>query len=205
MKFKWFFKLINFCAIILIALSLFALLTVVLTPSGQVPQVMGYSILQVLTGSMEPTIPEGSMLLIQKTEPETLQAGDIISFFSPDPMLDGALNTHRIQEVLNEGDTLAFITKGDANFLEDQQPVDARQVVGKVIFISATLGKFVRLISNPLVFCLAIVLPLCAMVIGNLISALRSAMKLAKEEEEAAVRQALEEMKKRSETVDNGK
>ena len=119
--------------------------------------------------------------------------------------MDGALNTHRIQQVVTEGDTLAFVTKGDANMLEDQQPVDARQVVGKVIFISAKLGRFVRLISNPLVFCLAIVLPLCAMLIGNLISALRSAVKLAKEEEEAAVRQALEDMKKRSETVDDGK
>lgn len=205
MKFKWFFKLINFCAIVLIALSLFALLTVVMTPSGQVPQVMGFSILQVLTGSMEPTIPEGSMLLIHKTAPETLQSGDIISFFSPDPMLDGALNTHRIQQVVTEEDTLAFVTKGDANFLEDQQPVVAQQVVGKVIFISPLLGRFVRLISNPLVFCLAIVLPLFAMLIGNLISALRSAAKLAKEEEEAAVRQALEEMKKRAKTVDDGK
>ena len=205
MKFKWFFTLINTCAIVLIILSLFALLTVVMTPSGQVPQVMGYSILQVLTGSMEPAIPEGSMLLIRQTEPETLQAGDIISFFSPDPLLDGALNTHRIQKVLDDGDTLEFITKGDANFLEDQQPVSARQVVGKVIFSSPSLGKFVRLISNPLVFCLAIVLPLFGMLIGNLISALRSAAKLAKEEEEAAIRQALEEMKKRSETVEDGK
>ena len=205
MKFKWFFSLINFCAIVLIILSLFALLTVVMTPAGQVPQVMGYSILQVLTGSMEPTIPEGSMLLIQQTEPDTLQPGDIISFFSPDPLLDGALNTHRIQEVLNDGDTLEFITKGDANFLEDQQPVSARQVVGKVIFISPMLGKFVRLISNPLVFCLAVLLPLAAMLIANLVRALRSAMRLAKEEEEAAVRQALEAMKKRSEAQEDGK
>ena len=205
MKFKWFFSLINFCAVVLIILSLFALLTVVMTPSGQVPQVMGYSILQVLTGSMEPTIPEGSMLLIQQTEPDTLQPGDIISFFSPDPLLDGALNTHRIQEVLNGGDTLEFITKGDANFLEDQQPVSARQVVGKVIFISPMLGKFVRLISNPLVFCLAVLLPLAAMLIANLVRALRSAMLLAKEEEEAAVRQALEAMRKRSEAQEDGK
>ena len=205
MKFKWFFTLINTCAIVLIILSLFALLTVVMTPSGQVPQVMGYSILQVLTGSMEPAIPEGSMLLIRQTEPETLQAGDIISFFSPDPLLDGALNTHRIQEVLDDGDTLEFITKGDANFLEDQQPVSARQVVGKVIFISPILGKFVRLISNPLVFCLVVLLPLAAMLIANLVRALRSAMRLAKEEEEEAIRQALEAMKNRSEPKEDGK
>ncbi len=205
MKFKWFFTFINCCAIVLIVASLFVLLTVVMTPSGQVPQVMGFSILQVLTGSMEPAIPEGSMLLIQETDPKSLQPGDIISFFSPDPSLDGALNTHRIQQVGAEGDTLEFITKGDANFLEDQQPVAAEQVVGKVIFISPTLGKFVRLISNPLVFVLAVLLPLAAMLIANLVKALRSAAQLAKEEEEEAVRQALEAMKNRSETHEDGK
>lgn len=205
MKCKWFFTLINSCAILLIVASLFVLLTVVMTPSGQVPQVMGYSILQVLTGSMEPAIPEGSMLLIRETDPETLQPGDIISFFSPDPSLNGALNTHRIQQVAAEGDTLEFITKGDANFLEDQQPVAAQQVVGKVIFISPTLGKFVRLISNPLVFVLVILLPLAVMLIANLVRALRSAAQLAKEEEEEAVRQALEALKNRSETHEDGK
>ena len=205
MKFKWFFTFINCCAIVLIVASLFVLLTVVMTPSGQVPQVMGFSILQVLTGSMEPTIPEVSMLLIQETDPKSLQPGDIISFFSPDPSLDGALNTHRIQQVVAEGDTLEFITKGDANFLEDQQPVAAEQVVGKVIFISPTLGKFVRLISNPLVFGLAILLPLAAMLIANLVRAMRSAVQLAKKEEEEAVRQALEAMKNRSETHEDGK
>ena len=195
----------NRCAIVLIVASLFVLLTVVMTPSGQVPQVMGFSILQVLTGSMEPTIPEGSMLLIQETDPKSLQPGDIISFFSPDPSLDGALNTHRIQQVVAESDTLEFITKGDANFLEDQQPVAAQQVVGKVIFISPTLGKFVRLISNPLVFGLAILLPLAAMLIANLVRAMRSAVQLAKKGEEEAVRQALEAMKNRSETHEDGK
>ena len=198
MKFKWFFKLINFFAIALIVLSLFALLTVVMTPSGQVPQVMGFSILQVLTGSMEPTIPEGSMLLIQKTAPDTLQPGDIISFFSPDPMLDGALNTHRIQRVETDGERIQFITKGDANLLEDQRPVEAQQLVGKVIFVSPALGKLLRLVSNPLVFGLAILAPLAIMLIGNLVSALRSAAALGREEEEAAVRKALEDMKSRA-------
>ena len=202
---KWFYTLINIIAVVLIIASVFVLLTVVMTPAGQAPQVMGFSILRVLTGSMEPAIPADSLLLVQRTEPEALQPGDVISFFSPDPGLDGALNTHRIQQVVAEGDTLEFITKGDANFLEDQQPVAAQQVVGKVIFISPTLGKFVRLISNPLVFGLAILLPLAAMLIANLVRAMRSAVQLAKKEEEEAVRQALEAMKNRSETHEDGK
>ena len=199
MKRNWILTLVNILAIVLIAASLFVLLAVVLTPSGQVPQVMGYSMLRVLTGSMEPDIPEQSMLLVRQTDPETLEVGDVISFFSPDPTLNGALNTHRIVGIEDEGSGLRFVTKGDANVLEDQQTVDARQVVGKVVFVAPLLGKVVSLVSNPLVFGLAILLPLAAMLIGNLVGALKSAAKLAKEEEEAAIRQALEEIKARQE------
>lgn len=195
MKCKWFFSLINIIAICLIAVSLFVLLAVVLTPSGQVPQVMGFSVLRVLTGSMKPEIPEDSMLLIQKTDPATLEVGDVISFFSPDPSLNGSLNTHRIVGIAESNGSLQFTTKGDANLVEDQYPVDESRVVGKVVFVSAKLGKVIRLVSNPLVFGLVVLLPLVLMLIANLVSALKSAARLAREEEEAAVRQALEELK----------
>lgn len=69
------FSLINIAAICLIAMSIFVLLTVVLTPAGQVPRVMGFSVLRVLTGSMKPEIPEDSMLLIQKADAASLQVG----------------------------------------------------------------------------------------------------------------------------------
>lgn len=205
MKLKWFFSIINLCAILLIVGSLFVLLTVVMTPSGQVPQVMGFSILRVLTGSMEPAIPEDSMLLIRKTDPADLAEGDVVSFVSPDPALEGALNTHRIVRIEEENGKLRFFTKGDANMIEDQQPVEEHRVVGKVIFISPQLGKLVRLVSNPLVFALAILLPLAIMLIANLVGALRSAASLARKEEEEAIRQALEAMKSHSNVPEDGK
>lgn len=195
MKSKLFFSLINIAAICLIAMSIFVLLTVVLTPAGQIPQVMGFSVLRVLTGSMKPEIPEDSMLLVQKADAASLQVGDVISFFSPDPSLNGALNTHRIVDIAEADGSLQFTTKGDANLIEDQYPVDESRVVGKVIFVSTRLGKLLRLISTPLVFGLAVLVPLVLILVGNLVSALKSAARLAKEEEEAAVRQALEELK----------
>lgn len=195
MKSKWFFSLINIADVCLIAMSIFVLLTVVLTPAGQIPQVMGFSVLRVLTGSMKPEIPEDSMLLVQKADAASLQVGDVVSFFSPDPSLNGALNTHRIVDIAEADGSLQFTTKGDANLIEDQYPVDESRVVGKVIFVSTRLGKLLRLISNPLVFGLAVLVPLVLILVGNLVSALKSAARLAKEEEEAAVRQALEELK----------
>ena len=195
MKTRWIFKLFNAAAIALILASVFVLLSVVLTPAGQVPQVLGYSVFRVMTGSMEPEIREDSLLVVQKTPPEDIVPGDVISFFSPDPMLEGAVNTHRVVRVEKENGRIQFITKGDANVIEDTYPVDASALVGRAVFKSYGLGRVVSLLANPLVFGIIILLPLLIILLMNLYRAVRIAADIAKKEEEEAVRKALEEIK----------
>lgn len=195
MKTRWIFKLFNAAAIALILVSVFVLLSVVLTPAGQVPQVLGYSVFRVMTGSMEPEIREDSLLVVKKTPSEDIVPGDVISFFSPDPMLEGAVNTHRVVRIEKENGRTQFITKGDANVIEDTYPVDASALVGKAVFKSYWLGKAVSLLANPLVFGIIILLPLLIILLMNLYRAVRIAADIAKKEEEEAVRKALEEIK----------
>ena len=195
MKTRWIFKLFNAAAIALILVSVFVLLSVVLTPAGQVPQVLGYSVFRVMTGSMEPEIREDSLLVVKKTPPEDIVPGDVISFFSPDPMLEGAVNTHRVVRIEKENGRTQFITKGDANVIEDIYPTDASALVGRVVFQSYGLGKAVSLLSNPLIFGTIILLPLLVILLMNLYRAVRIAADIAKKEEEEAVRKALEEIK----------
>ena len=195
MKKRWIFQLFNAVAIVLILVSVFVLLSVVLTPAGQVPQVLGYSVFRVMTGSMEPEIRSDSLLVVKKTPPEDIAPGDVISFFSPDPMLEGAVNTHRVVRVEKENGRTQFITKGDANVIEDTYPTDASALVGRVVFKSYGLGKVVSLLSNPLVFGSIILLPLLIILLMNLYRAVRIAADMAKKEEEEAVRKALEEIK----------
>ena len=195
MKTRWIFKLFNAAAIALILVSVFVLLSVVLTPAGQVPQVLGYSVFRVMTGSMEPEIREDSLLVVKKTPPEDIVPGDVISFFSPDPMLEGAVNTHRVVRIEKENGRTQFITKGDANVIEDIYPTDASALVGKAVFKSYWLGKTVSLLANPLVFGIIILLPLLIILLMNLYRAVRIAADIAKKEEEEAVRKALEEIK----------
>ena len=195
MKKRWIFQVFNAVAIALILVSVFVLLSVVLTPAGQVPQVLGYSVFRVMTGSMEPEIREDSLLVVKKTPPEDIVPGDVISFFSPDPMLEGAVNTHRVVRIEKENGRTQFITKGDANVIEDIYPTDASALVGRVVFQSYGLGKAVSLLSNPLVFGIIILLPLVIILVMNLCRAVRIAADIAKKEEEEAVRKALEEIK----------
>lgn len=195
MKKRWIFQVFNAAAIALILVSVFVLLSVVLTPAGQVPQVLGYSVFRVMTGSMEPEIREDSLLVVEKTPPEDIEPGDVISFFSPDPMLEGAVNTHRVVRIEKENGRIRFITKGDANVIEDTYPTDASALVGRVVFKSYGLGKVVSLLSNPLVFGIIILLPLLVILLMNLYRAVRIAADMVKKEEEEAVRKALEEIK----------
>lgn len=195
MKLKWICKLFNALASALILVSVLILLMVVLTPSGQIPQILGFSVLRVMTGSMEPAIPVDTMLLVRQVDPEEIVPGDVITFFSPDPSLDGAPITHRVQRVEQRDGNPCFITKGDANALEDREPVSGERLVGKVIFASAGLGLLIRLLSNPLIFGGLILLPLLAILLMNLYRTVRLAADLARQEEETAIRQALEDLK----------
>ena len=98
------------------------------------------------------------------------------------------------------GDNHLFITRGDANQIEDPIPVTQDLLVGRVVFVSAALGVLVSLLTNPLVFGLLILLPLLILLIANLVRTVRLSARLAREEEEKAIREALEEARKKRES-----
>lgn len=188
-------KIVNIISVLLIVASLGILLTVVMNGRDKAPSVLGYSMFRVVTGSMEPTIPVNSLIVVHKASAGELLEGDVISFYSRDPSLMGQVNTHRVLEVEEENGKFLIQTKGDANNIADKYPVYGEDVIGKVIFCSLLLGKVVSILSNPIVFIPLIIIPLAILVLLNLIKSVKLAKQLAKEEEEAAVREAIEEIK----------
>ena len=104
------------------------------------PSVFGFTRTVVMSGSMEPTIPVGSMAITMKQD--TYEVGDVIMYWNSDYNL---YILHRIVEDTPNG----FITQGDANAHPDSQFVKHDQIVGKCIFFSAALGKFMALLGRP--------------------------------------------------------
>ena len=196
---KFLLKGLNVISILLIICSLGVLLTVVMTKKGEAPNVLGYSLFRVMTGSMEPNIPTNSLIVVHRIEPGKLEKGDVISFYSRDPSLMGEVSTHRIVGIEEVGGRYIFSTKGDANNVEDQYVTYGEDVIGKVVFSSYRLGQGVRLISNPLLFVPLIIIPLVIMLGHSLWESIALAAKLAREEEEAAVREALDAIRKKRE------
>lgn len=194
---KVLFKAINILSILIIVCAVATLMVVVLTPKGQVPNLFGYSFFRVMTGSMEPEIPVNSMIVVEKVDSRELEIGDVISFFSRDPSLYGEVNTHRILEIEEQDGELVFLTKGDANNVSDQYLTLEEDIIGRVVWVSLFIGKLVRLASNPLFFIPCIMIPLVVLLGRNLWESIKLAKQLAREEEEKAVREAIEEIRKR--------
>lgn len=194
---KYVLRIVNVLAAVVIALALVVLLRTVFTPAGEVPSLGNYSFMRTLTGSMEPAIPVHSFIVTEAVDPESLQVGDIITFRSTESKLEGALNTHRITSVYEEGGQLMFHTKGDANAVEDSEPVSSINVVGKVVFISAALGTVVSLFSNPLVFFPFVVVPLVLLLGFELVKLVKSTKEVARAEDEAALRAAVEQVRRK--------
>lgn len=111
-------------------------------------KVFGFEIYGVLTGSMNPAIPTGSMIYIRDAEPERLRIGDVITY-SVSP---GMMATHRIVDIVEDETNPAlfrFQTKGDANPAVDAVLVEPKKIVGKVAFSIPFLGSAAHYIQKP--------------------------------------------------------
>lgn len=159
-------KVINTVLVLIILLAAGVMvLAGVNAKSGKATTVLGYGFMAVQTGSMEPDYPVGSVIIIKKTDASQLQINDVITFYSDDPTLNNRIVTHRIMEITNDGDgTYSFITKGDANVINDDYPVRSEQVIGKVLTRSSFMEKLINIRQNPATFLLVIMLPLAVII-----------------------------------------
>jgi signal peptidase len=104
-----------------------------------VPAATGSRALTVLTGSMTPAYPAGTLVIVKPTPPDEVTIGDVMTYQlrSGEP----TLVTHRvIEKIYDTNGELSFTTKGDHNDLPDDEPVKAVQVVGTVWYGVPYLG-----------------------------------------------------------------
>ncbi len=94
-----------------------------ITNPNQIPSVIGYKLLSVLSGSMYPVFETGDFIIVK--EEKDIQEGDIITY-----RIDDSFVTHRVEEVFFENGQPFYKTKGDANNIQDQYTVAVEQVEG---------------------------------------------------------------------------
>jgi signal peptidase len=119
-----------------------------------------YKIKIVMSGSMEPAIHTGSIVVIK---PESsYKIGDVITF-GKDTKKD-VPTTHRIMEMRAEEGKYVYRTKGDANKSDDVKEISESEVIGKVLVSVPFLGFVLDFAKKPLGFMLLVVVPAIAII-----------------------------------------
>ncbi len=122
----------------------------------------------VQSGSMEPTIMTGDIIIIHSLP--NYQERDVITFKTENERIV----THRIVGIKKEGGEKIFITKGDANRSEDEGKTTYKDILGKVVFVVPKLGYFVAFSKTlPGIFVL-IILPGGLIAISELLKMIKN-------------------------------
>lgn len=152
-----------------------------------IPRIFQIQIYRVMTASMEPAYPEGSIIYIKHAEPEEVSVGDVITYtLGTDTEYT---QTHRVIAITED----AFITKGDANTAEDEAPVAFDRLVGIPIGCIphyATLYNWVHSIYGILGLVLIFLLAIFLFLLSDF---------MVKAEELRAIEKPKEEEKKKKE------
>lgn len=107
-------------------------------------RVLGYQCYTVISGSMEPVYSVGDLLYVKAVDPDSIRAGDPITFILNEELV---VATHRVVRV--DAENRHFYTKGDANEIEDQAPVHFNNVIGVPQFSIPKLGYVSNFVQNP--------------------------------------------------------
>ena len=107
-------------------------------------RLLGFRCFNIVSPSMEPNYSVGDLIYVKQIDPESIKEGDVITFIVNEDLVVG---THRVVRV--DRANKHFYTKGDANEVEDGEPVHYNNVIGVPQFSIPKLGYVSDFIQNP--------------------------------------------------------
>ena len=177
--------------LLLIMAVLLCLYVVIQVLSDGYVNIGGFMMFRVVTGSMEPTIHVGSLLVTRETDIGKIVVDDIICFRTQEAEIWGRIVTHRVVDRLAMADgSVMLMTKGDANLVSDSYYVSQDNFVGKVVWYTgddSVLASVFAFFTNEIGFLGCIVLPcllLVSLILRDCVRNIRNELEQAMEEAE---------------------
>ena len=130
------YSIVRFILIIILVILLFCYSQIKIFGKKYI-NFCGYTIFQVITGSMADTIQIKDIVIVKLTQ--DVEVNDIITYKSGEDFV-----THRVIKIEDNKIT----TKGDANNSEDN-PITKDEVVGKVVFIISNVAVWMNVFRTP--------------------------------------------------------
>lgn len=112
----------------------------------------------VLTGSMEPTIAAGDVVIDERISPTAARVGDVVTFRDPEDQ--SKLITHRVRSIRRDGSNLWFVTQGDANNTTEHWRIAVDGQLGRVVYTVPWVGHVAVLTHTPGGLLLILLVPL---------------------------------------------
>lgn len=112
-----------------------------------VPAATGSTPLTVLTSSMEPTLPPGTLVIVKPAEPSDIRVGEVMTYQLESGK--AVYVTHRVTEKSTSSNgEVTFTTKGDNNDIEDPAAVQEVQILGEVWYSVPWIGYINNMIGG---------------------------------------------------------
>ena len=132
------FKVIIYPIIILVLICNIILLIQKITSPDKIASLFGYKAFVISSGSMEPTLNIGDIVITKETKQEQIQKNNIITF-----MEDGYTVTHRVADIIEKDGDTYYQTKGDNNNTYDAELVKYEDIEGVYVFKINSIGNIV--------------------------------------------------------------
>ena len=187
-------KIIGRILTVIVAVVLvFCVAVVVQAKGAKKPFLFGKAIYFVVSGSMDPTIKVGEVIIVEKvSSPDDLKKGDIITYNGREGTFAGKVVTHRI---ISEGVVDGKITTcGDANHGISDPPITYNDVIGRYVKTSVFLTTVYKVFTSKIGFLFIVFIPLLALLVVQIVNFRRACRmdkdgKLPEEKTEEEIKQ----------------
>lgn len=160
-----------------------------------------FKAMTVLSGSMEPTIKTGSIVVVKPLD--DYKIGDIITF-GPNTKTQTP-TTHRINDIKVVDNNVVYITKGDANNAPDTKEITKNDIIGKVLFHVPYVGYAINAAKQPVGFMLIIVIPAVIIIYDEIRKMWKELLKLKNKKKDSEQDQKIKELEKEVEELKENK
>lgn len=192
-------KIISSAVTVLLVITVcFCLFVIVQVMSRGYVSLGGHSFFKVVTGSMEPNLKVGELIMTDDMPIEQLKIGDVVSFRSQSADMYGNIITHRVVDMgkNSEGEVI-LLTKGDNNLSADGSYVYKSNYVGKVVWSSGNskISSLLKFATGSYGFLACVLLPsilIFTVVLSSSVKNIKKDMQRLVEDEQKAKQEAAE-------------
>ena len=147
-KIKRILRILFYIVLFMIMLFSLFLILVELGNSYEVPSFLNIDIYTITSDSMSPKLKTNDIIIVKKgNQNEDYKVGNIITFNRK-----GEIISHRISKILIAENQKAYKTKGDNNVTEDEEIVNYKDIIGRVIYVMPNLGNLMKILKNQFFF-----------------------------------------------------